>query len=116
MKPFPRRRGSMAIALVLVVAIVAGTFAISLARKAVDERRFLRDAEQIRLLENAIGAVVEAGLDVKEPVRLPVDSERGEWILIKSIPNEQANVILIAQLIRNESTVTEIQRPGIESQ
>lgn len=104
------RTGSIALMLVLVLTLLAGTFAVSITRSAAAERRAELDRQTIRILQSAIDAVIDANLSSETPIRLDVEEGKGTFILIEPISDPDTEQNLRATLYRNDTVIQMIHR------
>lgn len=94
----PRRTGSVALMLVLVLTLAVGTFAASVARMASQDRNRELHHQSMVDLEAAVQAVVASDLladDDDSSISLPLDPTAGRRIVVKRIdpsPNYQATL------------------------
>lgn len=108
--------GSAALMLVLVLAMLVGTFAVSVTRRASNERRSEIQHRAVDILESAIEAVAESDFSSQTKVRLPIDDESGRWVIVETVvetdatPKYRATLyhknlpgISISRVARNES-------------
>ncbi|MCC9600898.1 hypothetical protein LOC67_09995 [Stieleria sp. JC731] len=83
-----RRRGTIALILLLAFTLLVGTFALSLGRRAMDERQRQIQYQQVRLLERAIETVKAANVPEQRIFRLPIDPEVDHWIDVQLVSND----------------------------
>ena len=106
------RRGSVSLVLVLILALLVGTFAASVTSRASHERRTELHHRSIATLESAIEAVVVNETEI----RLPLDSsettdETGRWIVVETITQPDETRLYQATLYHNGQSGITIRRP-----
>ncbi|QDV44448.1 hypothetical protein Enr13x_43140 [Stieleria neptunia] len=105
-----RRTGSVGLMLVLMLALLVGTFAVSVARRASNERHHVLHHQSIMALQSAIEAVEQSGPDSDAKVRLPLDQDSNRWIMVESIGGPETKRQYQATLYHNDQPSLSIQR------
>ncbi|MCO8125393.1 hypothetical protein NHH03_26880 [Stieleria sp. TO1_6] len=102
--------GSAAAMLVLVLALLVGTYAASVGRIAANERRNVSHQLKVSLLESAIKSVAESDVDGETRVRLPIDKASDRWVIVETVSGTDTGRVLEATLYHNENSGLSIQR------
>nr|WP_236649289.1 hypothetical protein [Rhodopirellula sp. SM50] len=113
MNPRPlciRRFGSIGLILVLILALLVGTFAVSMTRRASNERHHTLHHQSIMALESAIEAVEQSDPDSDSTLRLPLDQNSNRWILVESVGGPDTKRQYQATLYHNDQPGLSIQR------
>ncbi len=105
-----RRAGSIGLVLVLMLALLVGTFAVSLARRASNERLHTLHHHSIMALESAIEAVDRSDTDPDQKLRLPLDQSSNRWIMVESVDGPDTKRQYQATLYHNDQPGLSIQR------
>lgn len=111
------RCGSVSLVLVLILALLVGTFAASVTSRASHERRTEVQHGWIATLETAIEAVARSGVVNESKIRLPVDGspsagETGRWIIIETLSLPDETQMYQATLFHNSQPGLTIRRPA----
>jgi len=110
------RTGSVALLLVLLLAVMIGSAAIGMARTEVAHQRADRQANQVALLDAAIDAVRQSDIAQKQVIRLPIDPERDHWIDVQWTSSDDATgtspQIISASERKGERVLLTITRPS----
>lgn len=112
--PRPRRRASATPLLVLALALMVGTFAISLTRLATDERRSEYQRQDTAVLRSALNTIRSMDQLGDTPLELPLDSENKGWVVIQTVESQQQTPLVQATLYRNGVPGLSIQRSGMD--
>ncbi|MCS7469858.1 hypothetical protein NZK35_24670 [Stieleria sp. ICT_E10.1] len=105
-----RRFGSIGLMLVLMLALLVGTFAVSVARRASNERHHALHHQSIMALESAIEAVEQFNPTPDSKLRLPLDQNSNRWILVESVGGPDTKRQYQATLYHNDQPGLSIQR------
>ncbi|MCM2373160.1 hypothetical protein [Aporhodopirellula aestuarii] len=110
------RRGSASLVLVLILALLVGTFAASVTSRASHERRNEHHHRSIATLESAIEAVAQSGEMEETEIRLPLGSseatdETGRWIVVETITQPDETRLYQATLYHNGQSGLTVRRP-----
>ncbi len=100
--PSRQRKGSVALILVLVLALLAGTFAASVTRRASQDRNNEQHRQSIAVLRSAIDSVVDADLALETPLRLPLDESSTRSVLVETISDPGSTPMIRATLFHND--------------
>ena len=106
------RRGTVAVMLVLVLVLLVGTFAVSVCRRSVDERRNDLHHHQVVVLQNAIECVTASGVAIDDVVRLPLDTTGERWVVVKTVTSDDGRLLFQATSYRNDQAGFSIRRPA----
>ena len=104
------RRGLAALVLVLALALLVGTFAIVIGKRAANSRKHERDQQMIALLESAIHTAQTINDDLASDLRLPVDDKANVWIEVKLVDSDDQSKQIEATLVRNDRPGMSIRR------
>ena len=108
-----RHDGSAAIALVLILALVVGTFSASVGRRAVHERRQEQQRITVATLQSAIDAVAQAKITPDAPLKLPLDDVGDRWIIVEVVSDTSDPAQWRATLFQNDQSRLSIRRPMV---
>ncbi|TWU10691.1 hypothetical protein [Allorhodopirellula heiligendammensis] len=102
-----QQTGSVSLMLVLILALLVGTFAVSLSGRAAQQRRATQHHQTIAVLESAIDGVSRADFADDETLRLPIDENAGRWIEVRRM-SESGDELHLYQ-----ATQFQDDRPGL---
>ena len=120
--PRKNRSGSVALMLVLVLALLVGAFASSVSSRVSHERRNELHRRQTKVLQSAISAVARSGASSDSEIRLPLDEAFQQipvqdnavkrWIIVKAISQPDEQIQYKATLYRNGQPGLSLFRKG----
>lgn len=106
-----RRRGSISMALILVLTLMVGTFVLTTGRIESSQRLMERNHQTIAQLQSAIDAVDVSKIDTDEIIRLPLDGPNETWVYVQRV-YQGTTSDWRATLIRRDVPGFSIQRPS----
>lgn len=106
-----QRKGSVALMLILVLTLLVGTFMISATSRISHERQIQWNEGSIATLESALDSVANSGLRDLEEIRLPLDNDSEQWVVVEVISLENKPPFYQATLYRDGEAGLFIRRP-----
>lgn len=103
------RDGSVALMLVLILALLVGTFATAVASLAMKERQNVYHHAGIAVLQSAIHAVDESDVTSDSSIQLPIDDKTEQWVVVEPITQPEPQ--WQATLYRQGQPLLSIRRP-----
>lgn len=106
------RDGAVGLMLVLILTLLVGTFALSVSRRASNERRNEYHHQTIAVLQSAIDAVAETDFGSDAKIRLPLDTVSKRWVIVEAVIQPNAKLYYQATLYHNDQSGLSIRRPA----
>lgn len=106
------RLGAVGLILVLILALLVGTFAASLGRRAADERRNQYQQQKIAILHSAIDTIAASGLEGDVTIRLPLDQTSNSWVIVETVSQEDSSSVGIP-VRQYQATLYRNNQPGL---
>ncbi|WP_286177358.1 hypothetical protein [Stieleria mannarensis] len=104
------RTGMIGWMVVLILALLVGTFAVTVTRRATNERNDQLHRQRVAILESAIDAFRQSEPEDGERVRLPLD-DASRWVIVESADGTSAKRQYQATMYRNDRPGISIRRP-----
>lgn len=107
----PQRKGSAALMLIVVLTLLVGTFTASVTSRMSHERQIQWHHRSVATLESAIDCIAGSGMTESKEIRLPIDDETNQWVIVESISVENQTPFYQATLFRDGEAGLFIRRP-----